>query len=310
MSEPSPAGDVTSTPASDVTSTPASPAAGTPAYVDPIVEYYDGTWFDYRVVWMRNLGMHWGYWDDQTKNHAESLTNMCRALADLGEFKAGMRVLDAGCGVGGPAIWLAETFGVHVVGVTLSEVQLARARRYAHKRGVDHLVSFRIADFTQLPYDEGSFDAVWAQESVCHVPADAKAAFLREACRVLRPGGRMLMEDWFRIGRPYPGDGEALMHKWLDGWAIDDLATTDEITTWSREAGFTEVDLRNITPFAYRSIRRLRRLAVWSSPGAALLHAVHLRSDIEQANLRSARLQWETYKRNLWLIGLLVATKQ
>ncbi|HWD07934.1 MAG TPA: methyltransferase domain-containing protein [Actinomycetota bacterium] len=284
-------------------------ANGKPAYVDPIVKYYDGTWFDYRVVWMRNLGMHWGYWDDTTRTHAESLTNMSRALAERTEIKPGMRVLDAGCGVGGPALWLAASYGVNVVGVTLSEVQLGRARKYAAKRGLEHLVRFEIADFTKLPYDDASFDIVWAQESVCHVPARGKQAFLSEASRVLRPGGTMLMEDWFRVSRPYPGDGEELMHEWLAGWAIEDLATRDEITAWSLEAGFAEVDLKDVTPFAYRSIRRLRRLAVWSTPGAALLHGLHLRSDIEQANLRSARLQWETNLRHYWLIGLVRAVK-
>ena len=280
-----------------------------PAYVDPIVKYYDGTWFDYRVVWMRNLGMHWGYWDDRTQNHAQSLLNMSRALADLGDLRPGMRVLDAGCGVGGPALWLAATYGVEVLGITLSEVQLGRARKYAAKRHLDDKVRFEIADFTALPYGDASFDAVWAQESVCHVPSDGKQAFLREGARVLKPGGRLLMEDWFRIDRPYPGDGEELMHQWLKGWAIEDLATADEIVDWSEEAGLTGVRLRNITPYAFKSIRRLRRLALWSSPGAKLLHGIHLRSDIEQANLRSARLQWQTYKRNYWMIGLLAATK-
>jgi cyclopropane fatty-acyl-phospholipid synthase-like methyltransferase len=282
---------------------------GEPAYVEPIVKYYDGTWFDYRVVWMRGLGMHWGYWDDQTRTHAQSLTNMTRALADRAPLRPGMKVLDAGCGVGGPALWLAETYGVEVVGVTLSEVQLARARKYALKRRLDHLVRFEIADFTALPYKESSFDVVWAQESVCHVPEDAKKLFLEEANRVLKPGGRMLMEDWFRIARPYAAESETLMHEWLEGWAIDDLATTDEIEAWSRDAGFTDVDLRNITPFAFRSIRRLHRLAVWLGPGGLILKALGLRSDIEQANLRSAKLQWTAYQRNLWLIGLLSATK-
>jgi hypothetical protein len=119
----------------------------------------------------------------------------------------------------------------------------------------------------------------------------------------------MLMEDWFRIARPYTSDNETLMHEWLEGWAIDDLATTDEITGWSRDAGFTDVDLRNITPFAFRSIRRLHRLARWLGPGGLILKALHLRTDVEQANLRSAKLQWAAYQRNLWLIGLLAATK-
>src|SRR2546428_488247 len=241
-------------------------AGGDPPYVEPIVRYYDGSWFDYRVVWMRGLGMHWGYWDDQTRNHAQSLTNMTRALAERATLRPGMRVLDAGCGVGGPALWLAGTYGVEVLGVTLSEVQLARARKYAARRKLEHLVRFEIADFTALPHDEAAFDVVWAQESVCHVPADAKQRFLKEANRVLKPGGRMLMEDWFRIARPYTADNETLMHDWLEGWAIDDLATTDEITGWSRDAGFVEVDLRNITPFALQSIRRLHRLAVLLRP--------------------------------------------
>ena len=291
------------------TVTPAARATADRGYVDPIVRYYDGTWFDYRVVWMRNLGMHWGYWDDQTRNHAESLVNMSRALASLADLRPGMRVLDAGCGVGGPALWLAQTYGVEVLGVTLSEVQLARARKYAAKRKLDHLVSFEISDFTALPYGEDSFDVVWAQESVCHVPEDGKQAFLREANRVLRPGGRLLMEDWFRIARPYPAAGETLMHEWLSGWAIDDLATTDEITEWSRKAGFDDVALRNITPYAFRSIRRLHRLAFWLYPGGLLLRGLRLRSEVEQANLRSARLQWQAYQRNLWLIGLLCAVR-
>ena len=168
---------------------------------------------------------------------------------------------------------------------------------------------FEIADFTALPYGDGAFDVVWAQESVCHVPADAKQLFLKEANRVLKPGGQMLMEDWFRIARPYTADNETLMHDWLEGWAIDDLATTDEITGWSRDAGFAGVDLRNITPFAFKSIRRLHRLAVWLGPGGLLLKALHLRSDVEQANLRSAKLQWAAYQRNLWMIALLSATK-
>lgn len=280
-----------------------------PSYVEPIVKYYDGTWFDYRVVWMRNLGMHWGYWDDETRNHAESLTNMSRELALLGNLKPGMRVLDAGCGVGGPALYLAGTYGVDVVGVTLSEVQLGRARRYAAKRGLDRQASFQIADFTALPHKDATFDVVWAQESVCHVPAEAKQTFLREAFRVLRPGGRILMEDWFRYSRPYTADGEALMKEWLDGWAIDDLATTEEITSWTAAAGFEDVGLKNITHNAFRSIRRLHRLAVWLAPGGMLLKGLGLRSDVEQANLRSAKLQWHTYQRNLWLVGLMSATK-
>jgi len=48
---------------------------------------------------------------------------------------------------------------------------------------------------------------------------------------------------------------------------------------------------------------------VWLGPGGLILKALHLRTDVEQANLRSAKLQWAAYQRNLWMIGLLSATK-
>src|SRR5882757_2457605 len=100
--------------------------------------------------------MHSVYWSNQTRTHAQSRTNMTRALAGRASLRPGMRVLDAGCGVGGPALWLAETYGVEVLGVTLSEAQLARARKYAARRKLEHLVRFEIADFTALPYDEAA----------------------------------------------------------------------------------------------------------------------------------------------------------
>ena len=76
------------------------------SYIDSVVRYYDRTWFDYRLVWVRHrnyMAMHWGYWDENTKTHTESLLNMNRAVAAKGDLRPGMRVLDAGCGNGGTA---------------------------------------------------------------------------------------------------------------------------------------------------------------------------------------------------------------
>src|SRR6266480_8097043 len=93
---------------------------------------------DYRMLWLnpQNRAIHFGYWDEHTHSHTESLLNMNRVLASHLDIRSGQRILDAGCGVGGSAIWLAKTFDVEVVGITLADSQVDRARHHARQQGV------------------------------------------------------------------------------------------------------------------------------------------------------------------------------
>ena len=283
-------------------------------YAETVPEYYEGCLLDYRVGWVRKrtLALHYGYWDEHTRSHAESLINMNRQVAGMAdpELKPGMRVFDAGCGIGGPDMWLAQNYGVEVVGVTLSQVQCKRANRYARQRGLDHLVRFEVRDFTRTGYPEGSFDVVWSQEAVCHLPLEDKQAFLREAHRLLKPGGQLILEDWYRFRRGYTERDEKLLKVWLTGWAIYDLATMDEYARWAQDAGFTIMGRRDLTPHIHKSFRHLHRIAMAVYPPGLIMRAMRIRSSIEHGNMRSARLQWRTYKRNLWGIGILTARKE
>src|ERR1700687_2012427 len=85
-----------------------------------VISYYEGTWFDYRWLWLNseNNAIHFGYHDEQRRSQAESLLNTNRVLAAVAAIHPGDRVLDAGCGVGGSSIWLAEQRGATVVGIT------------------------------------------------------------------------------------------------------------------------------------------------------------------------------------------------
>src|ERR1700738_253558 len=155
-----------------------------------ISDYYDETWLDYRMLWLRpqNRAIHFGYWDEHTRSHAQSLLAMNRVLANSLGIRSGQRILDAGCGVGGSAIWLAKTSDVQVVGITPVASQVARAYRYAHEQGVADQVSFEQQDYTHTAFPDASFDVVWAMESLCHTPN--KRFVLAEARRLLPPGGR------------------------------------------------------------------------------------------------------------------------
>lgn len=274
-----------------------------------VVDYYDGSWFDYRVIWLDrgNLAKHFGYWEPGVKTHSQSLTNMNRQVALRADPKPGERVLDAGCGIGGSSMWLAKNYGVTTVGISLSTNELEKARRYSTARGLQGQCSFEQQDFLATTFPDESFDIVWAQESTCHTLETA--AFAKEMFRVLKPGGRMVIEDWFRPARPYHPDDEKLFKDWLGGWAIEDIPTREEIVGKCHDAGFIDVRLDDITPYMLRSARRLYGTTIALYPGAVLLRALKIRTEVLHANMVSARLQWRAHKRNLWFAGILVAHK-
>ncbi len=270
--------------------------------------YYDETWLDYRMLWLnpQNHAIHFGYWDEHTRSHAQSLLAMNRMLASHLGIRSGQRILDAGCGVGGSAVWLAKTYDVKVVGITPVASQIARARRYAREQGVADRVSFEQQDYTRTAFPDASFDVVWAMESLCHAPE--KRLVLAETRRLLRPGGRLGILEYMRTRRPHASAGETLLHSWLSGWAIPDIATAREWLEWTRDAGLRDAQLIDITPNVRPSLRRLYRLAVLARPGASTLHALGLRSETQHANMRGAFDQYHALRRGLWLYALLTAT--
>jgi cyclopropane fatty-acyl-phospholipid synthase-like methyltransferase len=273
----------------------------------PICEYYEQTWRDYRFLWLSpsNYAIHFGYWDQLTRGHADALNRLNAVLASYIGIHPGAHILDAGCGVGGSSIWLARRFGATVTGITPVGSQVRRARRIAAEQGLADRVRFAEEDYTRTTFAGASFDVVWAVESVCH--AADKAAFYREAQRLLRPGGRLGIVEYVRTPCPLPDDGEALLQNWLSGWAIPDLATAEEHRAWA-QARFSEVQLIDITSNVRRSLARLHRMAVAAWPGELILRTLGLRSDTQHGNWRGARDQFRALTRGLWFDAVLTAT--
>jgi tocopherol O-methyltransferase len=281
----------------------------TNSLTEAIVNYYDETWIDYRALWLNrdNLAVHFGYTDDSTRGHTDALKNMNRVLAERVQIQPGERVLDAGCGVGGSSLWLAAERGAEVIGITLAARQVTMARHYAAQRGLAERASFEQADFTATPFPDASFDIVWAVESLCHAPD--KAAFYREAARLLRPGGRVVVADFVRAARPVDPVGEKLLHEWLEGWAVPDIDTPGEHLGHLAAAGFTEPRLDDVTVHTRPSLRRLYRMAYWTYPLAVFGRVTGIRSEVQHGNVIASIRQYQALRHDAWFYSILSATK-
>ncbi|WP_336000954.1 SAM-dependent methyltransferase [Halorientalis halophila] len=278
--------------------------------VSRIAEYYRESHFDYRLFWAldESHGLHAGYHDGEGRSHAEAVEHMNRVLADLVGVDDDDHVLDCGCGVGGSSVWLAENRGATVTGVDLVPLQLREARALAGERDVSDRVAVARGDFTDLPVADESVDVVWGIEAVCH--AADEAAFLREAARVLRPGGRLVVADGFRTAASMTSAERAAMDRWLDGWAVPNLASPASFRDALADAGFAEVEHRDATERVLPSSRRLYWTSRLLGPVGRLAGWMGVRSEVQRANRRAARYQHETLTDGLWQYGIVSAERK
>jgi cyclopropane fatty-acyl-phospholipid synthase-like methyltransferase len=274
-----------------------------------IIEYYRDTWLDYRILWLNreNLAYHFGYYDDDRVDHERSLIRSNEILAKIVGVRASDLVLDAGCGIGGSSFWLARAYATRAVGIALGETQLQTASRLARTKMLSDRVSFVCADFTVCPFADGTFDVIWAQESLCHAPQ--KPAFYREAARLLRPGGRLVAAEFMRARRNMADKDKRLLRKWLDGWAIPDLDTADEHIRAAADAGLAQIEAQDVTDRTMRSLRRLSRWARVVAPFEYPLYWLGLRNAVQHGNVVGAFRQFQALQRRLWRYVILSASK-
>lgn len=219
---------------------PSAPAG--PGLNAAVERYYDTTLDLYEDLWGAHV--HHGFWDlgerpgNDDDRHAAT-DRLVRELVDFAGVPAGARVLDVGCGIGGPAMHLAGPLGCTVEGVTLSAAQAARAGEKAAELGLAERTNFRQCDFMANDYPDASFDVVWAVESLMHI-AD-RAGFFAEVLRVLKPGGIVAIATWSVRDGELTEQETRTVDQILRHQVMPSFSSLEEHERLAVAAGFTDV---------------------------------------------------------------------
>jgi SAM-dependent methyltransferase len=153
-------------------------------------------------------------------------------LARLAGLTPGMRVLDVGGGLGGPARTLAVECGCHVTVVDLTASYVRAAQVLTAQLGLEDRVTHHASDALELPFDDGAFDVVWTQNSGMNIAA--KERLYEGFHRVLRPGGVLALQE------PMAGSVQPPIFPvmWARDAATSFLRTPAEMRALIEAAGF------------------------------------------------------------------------
>ena len=161
------------------------------------------------------------------------------------------RVLDIGCGTGGPARYLASNYGCQIEGIDLTPEMVETGRVLTERCGLADSINLQIGNALDLPFPDQSFDVVWCQNVTMNI--EDKVGFLSGAYRVLKPGG-MFTSTEFSTG---PGGEITYPLMWAYDASMNFLDTEDEMRAQFEAAGFR---IREWTNYTYEVIAWLNQL--------------------------------------------------
>jgi cyclopropane fatty-acyl-phospholipid synthase-like methyltransferase len=180
--------------------------------------------------------IHRSLWLQDTKTLEDALNTTNNLIQKEIESVAptNARIADLGCGVG------ASLFYIHprlqnpapALGLTLSPVQARLAQESAKQLGLQEHIHFAEGDFTSVPLPSGSLDAVYSVEAVCHAVDPEK--YFKEANRLLRKGGKLIIVDDYQAARPFNKHEQKWLDAYVEGWYVPGVRTVEQTKQFAK----------------------------------------------------------------------------
>ncbi|KAE8696910.1 Cycloartenol-C-24-methyltransferase 1 [Hibiscus syriacus] len=204
-------------------------------YTDMVNKYYDLVTSFYEFGWGESFHFA-ARWNGESLK--ESIKRHEHFLALQLGLKPGQKVLDVGCGIGGPLREIARFSSTSVTGLNNNEYQITRGKELNRIAGVEKTCDFVKADFMKMPFPDNTFDAVYAIEATCHAP-DAYGCY-KEIYRVLKPGQCFAAYEWCMTDAFDPNNAE---HQKIKaeieiGDGLPDIRLTKKCLEALKQAGF------------------------------------------------------------------------
>ena len=215
-------------------------------------QYYREAGPDY-AAWSREFNMHFGYYraganplDREAMLEQMNAEVLSRLKVDA---IAEPQLLDLGCGLAATLRSFARRLpGAKLAGVTRVPWQVERARALNETAGCGERIDVLEGDYEDaalLP--RLSYDGVYALESSCHAHGADKGMLLKEAHRLLRPGGRLVVADGFLASGGFVSRlQERVYRKLCDCWVIEELAQLDPFTARLQKLGFQDITVERL----------------------------------------------------------------
>ncbi len=162
-------------------------------------------------------------------------------LAEKAGINRETGVLDVCSALGGPARHLARKYGCRVTGLDATAKMVDEAVARTEREGLSHLVMFRLGNALDIPFHAGTLDVVWGQDAWCYITD--KERLIREAHRVLKPGGVIAFTDWVQAANMSDNEWEELN----TFMAFPYMETLDGYERMLIEEGFTIVEKDDLT---------------------------------------------------------------
>ncbi|XP_066383594.1 cycloartenol-C-24-methyltransferase 1-like isoform X2 [Miscanthus floridulus] len=212
-------------------------------YTDLVNKYYDLVTGFYEYGWGDSFHFA-GRYPGETIREGIKRHQHFMAL-QLG-LKKGMKVLDVGCGIGGPLIEIARFSSALITGLNYNDYQISRGKELIFSAGLSEQCSFLKGDFMNMPIADNTFDAAYAIEATCHAP-DAQGVY-SEIYRVLKPGQYFALDEWCLTNRFDPNNTKHLAIKAEIelGDGLPDIRTTRQCVQAMKDAGFEVICAKDL----------------------------------------------------------------